>query len=213
MKMKKTIFTIAIMLLTVAAQAQIKVHDDGQVSIGSLTKSCGVQVHPNGYTSFRTQSDTIWGWATLSYANNLLQKHWIVVNLDDPSPGAHTFFVTGNGYVYKQGSWSRPAGDIYGRIDEAGAILDQITGVWYVPDRSSVKNSIRPEEGRRPGVNPQEVMEVLPEAVTADETGLLYVDYEALTVFLIEAVKEQQKDIELLRKALEENGLMEPEEP
>ena len=55
--MKRSFFTLAIVLLAVAAQAQIKVHDDGHVSIGSLTHSYGVQVHPNGYTSFRTQSD------------------------------------------------------------------------------------------------------------------------------------------------------------
>lgn len=47
--------------------------------------------------------------------------------------------------------------------------------------------------------------------MTADENGLMYVDYETLTVFLIEAVKEQRLEIELLRKTLEENGLLEPQ--
>lgn len=64
------------------------------------------------------------------------------------------------------------------------------------------------EKGRRPGVDPQELKEVLPEAVTADDNDLLYVDYEALTVFLIEAVKEQRQEIIELRRILEENGLM-----
>lgn len=155
-----------------------------------------------------TQSNAEWGWGTLSYANDSLQKHWIVANLDDPNPGTHTFFVTGNGYLYKRGTWSLPVGSISGRIEEAGAILDQITGVWYVPNGDGSKRGLMSEKGRRPGVNPQEVKEVLPEAVTADENDLLYVDYEALTVFLIEAVKEQRSEIELLRRTLEENGLM-----
>ena len=54
---------------------------------------------------------------------------------------------------------------------------------------------------------------MLPEAVTADENGMLYLDYDALTVFLIETVKEQRQKIDILRKALEENGLLEPEKP
>ena len=44
--MKKTLFTLAIVLLAVAAQAQIKVHDNGHVSLGCLTHAFGVQVQP-----------------------------------------------------------------------------------------------------------------------------------------------------------------------
>jgi hypothetical protein len=211
--MKKVLLTLAIILFAVAAQAQIKLFDDGHVSLGCLTHAYGVQVQPNGYTYFRTQSNAEWSWGTLSYANDSLQKHWIVANLDDPNPGTHTFFVTGNGYVYKRGNWRHPEGSVLGNVSGAGMVLDQITGVWYVPDDGGGKGSVKSEEGRHPGVNPQEVKEVLPEAVTADETGLLYVDYDALTVFLIEAVKEQRSEMELLRKTLEENGLLEPEKP
>ena len=57
----------------------------------------------------------------------------------------------------------------------------------------------------------QEVEKVLPEAVSRDERDLMYVDYEALTVVLIEAYKEQKAEIELLRKTLEEHGLLKPE--
>lgn len=52
---------------------------------------------------------------------------------------------------------------------------------------------------------------VLPEAVAIDDAGVTYVNYEALTVVLIEAYKEQKAEIELLRKTLEEHGLLEPE--
>lgn len=40
----------------------------------------------------------------------------------------------------------------------------------------------------------------------------MYVDYEALTVVLIEAYKEQKAEIEMLRKTLEEHGLLETKE-
>lgn len=207
--MKKTLFTLAIVLLAVAAQAQIKVHDNGHVSLGCLTHAFGVQVQPSGYTYFRTQSDAEWGWATLSYANNNLQKHWIVSN-SSLAPNDHPFFVTGNGWVYKSGNWRRADASLQsqtGVVSNAGAVLDSITGVWYIPAIEG-SGGTKAEESKRVGVVAQDLERVLPEAVTADENGLLYVDYDALTVFLIEAVKEQRKEIIELRKTLEENGLM-----
>ncbi len=78
----------------------------------------------------------------------------------------------------------------------------------YTPSDYGSDSDKKPN--RRIGVTAQEVEKVIPEAVLSDENGLLYVDYEALTVFLIEAVKEQRKEIRLLRKTLEENGLMKP---
>ena len=207
--MKKALFTFAIVLFAVAAQAQIKVHDNGQVSLGCLTQAFGVQVQPSGYTYFRTQSDAEWGWATLSYANNNLQKHWIVSN-SSLAPNDHPFFVTGNGWVYKSGSWRRADVNLQSETSEltnASAVLDSITGVWYIPVEDG-KGSPKEEKSKRVGVVAQDLERVLPEAVTADENGLLYVDYDALTVFLIEAVKEQRQEIIELRKTLEENGLM-----
>ena len=86
------------------AKAQIKLHEDGHVSLGSLTKDYGIQIQPDGYSCFHTRYNNEWSWAILSYANDSLQKHWIVANIDDPNPGRHTFFVTGHGYVYKNGT-------------------------------------------------------------------------------------------------------------
>lgn len=131
------------------------------------------------------------------------------------SSNSHTFFVTTGGNVYKRGSWRVADGNSMfqnGIIEDAGAVLDSIMGVWYIPvDEES--GGTKSEGHRRVGVVAQDLERVIPEAVTADENGLLYVDYEALTVFLIEAVKDQRQEILLLRKTLEENGLMESEKP
>ena len=67
--MKKALFTLAIALLTIAAQAQFKIHDDGWVSVGSLTKTYGVQVQPNCYTSFRVLNSVAYGWGTNSISD------------------------------------------------------------------------------------------------------------------------------------------------
>jgi len=56
---------------------------------------------------------------------------------------------------------------------------------------------------RRTGVIAQEVLEVLPEAVTQnEETGYYNVAYGNMVGLLIEAIKEQQKEIEELKKKL-----------
>lgn len=73
--MKKALLTLAIVLLVVAARAQIKVHDDGQVSLGTLSTSYGVQVKPSDYTSFRSQKTNDWSYVEQSKSTVTNQKH------------------------------------------------------------------------------------------------------------------------------------------
>lgn len=176
-----------------------------------MTAQAQFKIHSDGYTSFRTNSFTSWSWATLSHANDSVQKHWIV-SFPRRTPN-HTFFVTGEGNVYKNGTLTlADPGLIFndGRINDASLMLDNITGFYYTRND---EGRMRDQDGgkRRVGVSAQEVKDILPEAVETDENGLLYVNYEALTTVLIEAFKEQKQEIELLRKALEENGLLEPQ--
>jgi hypothetical protein len=53
------------------------------------------------------------------------------------------------------------------------------------------------------GVIAQEIQQVLPQVVTKDEEGMLGVSYGNLAGVFIEAIKEQQKQIEELRKQIE----------
>lgn len=199
---------MAVVLLAIVAPAQIKIHSDGQVSLGSLSNIYGVQCRPSDYTSFQTPNAVDWSWVELSLSNASKQKHWIVKDLTQTS-NQHTFFVTTDGYIYKRGSW-RAADSNYmnedGTIEGAGAILDSITGFWYIPIEDNKGTVIN---GRRVGISAQQVKKMLPEAVASDENGLLYVDYEALTVFLIEAMKDQRREIEILRKTITEYGILE----
>jgi hypothetical protein len=57
-------------------------------------------------------------------------------------------------------------------------------------------------EGHDTGVIAQEVKEVMPSAVRENETGFLAVRYEKLIGLLIEAVKEQQAEIDELKKLI-----------
>lgn len=200
------------MLASLSVQAQMKVQSDGRISLGTLSGAwtVGTQVYPSGCVHFNTQSADDWHWVTVASPNSVKGKCWIVTYPGDKYD--HRFYVTADGRSYRRGSWKAADASLQSSseaIRNAGAVLDSITGVWYLPVEDETKHS----EGRKAGVTAQEVEKVLPEAVTADENGLMYVDYETLTVFLIEAVKEQRQEIELLRKILEENGLLEPIQP
>lgn len=213
--MKKTLITLAIVLLAVVAQAQIKMHGDSHVSIGTLSSSwdTGTQIYPSGRVFFNTSDTTHWHWVTMATPGCPTGKCWIVTY-----PGnkyKHLFFVSGYGYVYQRGRYT--ASDAATQMDPSeisnpGAVLDSITGVWYTPIDEE-DGGAKGGENRRVGISAQELKRVLPEAVTDDENGMLYVDYDALTVFLIETVKEQREQIKAMRKNLEEHGMMEPEKP
>ena len=51
------------------------------------------------------------------------------------------------------------------------------------------------------GVIAQEVIDILPNAVSVNESGRHSVNYSAIIPFLIEAIKEQQRQIEELRNS------------
>jgi hypothetical protein len=53
------------------------------------------------------------------------------------------------------------------------------------------------------GIIAQEVEKVLPEVVSTNSKGFKSVNYSVLTVVLIEAINEQQKQIEKLMKLME----------
>jgi len=56
------------------------------------------------------------------------------------------------------------------------------------------------QTGHDIGVIAQEIQEVLPEVVKERDNGYLAVKYEKIVPLLIEAIKEQQKQIDELRK-------------
>ena len=76
--------------------------------------------------------------------------------------------------------------------------LQQINGVsWDWNDKSE-------KEGHDVGVIAQEIEKVLPELVTTRDTGFKAVRYEKIVALLIEAVKEQQTEINELRSTLQD---------
>jgi len=72
--------------------------------------------------------------------------------------------------------------------------LMQIQGVSYAWKMEEVKG-VGYKKGRQIGLIAQEVEKVLPELVQTDAKGYRTLSYDKLVPVLIEAIKEQQKDI------------------
>lgn len=235
--MKKTLFTLAIVLFALAAQAQIKVHDDNWVSIGCLNGNFGLQVTPAGYTYFRTQIQTDYSRASVSMANAVHQGHWIVENQyrsDSVCNGKYMFYVYGNGATFSTRYYSIDCADscCYAsqdveQVDGADALsaILGLTANYYgeepttTPeeiesnenvDREAVAGMIADLEKRTVGLSAESLAESFPDAIRTDPQARLCIDYNAVVAMLTQAVKQQQEEIELLRKTLEENGLLEP---
>lgn len=209
--MKKALLTLTIsIILFTCANAQIKLHQSGQVSLGTTldSRDSGVQVMPNGGCVYFNNSDTsqTWPWVTIAAPSAKNGKCWIVSAPNNKYD--HKFFVTADGLVWMDGAFrssdSGQQSDVE-PIEGAGSVLDALSGIWYTP---AEETGSKTKGKRRAGVTAQEVQKVLPEAVITDENGKLFVDYDTFTVFLIEAIKEQRKEIETLRNALKNNGLL-----
>ena len=79
--------------------------------------------------------------------------------------------------------------------------VQQINGVSYSWKDKDVDGYF--VRDREVGVIAQEIEEVLPEIVATRENGYKAVRYERLVALLIEAIKEQQQQIEALKTNLE----------
>tara|TARA_R110001606_G_scaffold171526_1_gene317211 strand:- start:98 stop:1348 length:1251 start_codon:yes stop_codon:yes gene_type:complete len=87
-------------------------------------------------------------------------------------------------------------------IEHALDKVERINGVnfdWKELDEESIKN-IHGNKGHDIGVIAQEIEKVLPDAVTTRESGYKAVNYEKIIPLLIEAIKEQQIQIDQLKR-------------
>jgi hypothetical protein len=85
---------------------------------------------------------------------------------------------------------------IKGEIETINSALNkviQLRGVTYIRTDKDAP------EGKQMGVIAQEILEVIPEVVNQDSSGMYNVSYGNLAGLFIEAIKEQQLQIEDLK--------------
>ncbi len=102
--------------------------------------------------------------------------------------------ITGQSFLYSSDSRLK---DIKGPISDALSKVDALTGVNFTWNSG-------PKKGEADiGVIAQDVQSVVPEAVSEGDDGMLRVDYARLVPVLINAIKEQQGQIDSLRAEVE----------
>jgi hypothetical protein len=103
--------------------------------------------------------------------------------------------------------------EIVGSIDNALIKLHKISGVYYNSNDTAFKYGYK-DKKRQIGLLAQDVKEILPEVIRSapfdlDEEGqsksgenYMTITYERIVPLLIEALKEQKQQIELINKTL-----------
>lgn len=231
--MKKSLLSLVIMLLTVAAQAQtaFKIHNDRQISLQSATTSYGIQISPIGVASFEPNVLLAYGHASQTKLRSLLTKAWEVKLEGIALPGGSSFYVLGNGSVFAYSGYltysppdNRAKG--YDPIERASEMVTRMKGYYLdnhefdgiTPEDFENNENILPEaldgllkdleKEKTVGMNAEELEEVLPEAVRHDPEGRMAINYNAVVAVLVEAFKEQQTRIEQLEAILRESNLL-----
>ena len=121
----------------------------------------------------------------------------------------HGLMVMINGVTqsaFSSNIWA--AGDITAYSDirvktNIKSINDAVKKVQSIRGVTFTRTDMTDTTTRHAGVIAQEILEVLPEVVTKDGNGHLSVAYGNLNALLIEAIKEQQKQIEELQNKLD----------
>ncbi len=119
------------------------------------------------------------------------------VSINSSSQGSYIFNVTGDIYATADViafSDARVKEDVR-TVENALDKVTKLRGVTYIKKDEENKK-------RKMGVIAQEVLEVLPEVVHEDNDGYYGVSYGNIVGVLIEAIKEQQKQIDELKQEL-----------
>lgn len=234
--MKKALITLAIVLLAVVAQAQIKMHSNGRITFQSLVNSndYGIAMEPapswstnfNGIVHFKQEAAfrknvNDYEWMNCAVVNTDKAYTWVVT----PDWSSCTFYVRGDGIAYatnhytiqNNSSHSKGSESIDG--EEALSIITGLNGFYYAPEEVEIPDLenneyVVPEaveamyadfSKRSTGLSGSNLEEVFPEAVRTDPQNRLCIDYQSVVTMLVEAVKEQQREIDELRSALKKN--------
>ena len=210
--MKKVLLSTLtiVFLISATTTAQFKMDSNGDVGIGYMSGDPSYKLHVRGETSINPGST-----ATLYILNYskcpLLRASWS--NAAYIGTSTNYIYKTYSNYVYSNNYGSLSDISIKENIRDIsnplGAIL-KIRGVKFDMKREYYANSqedkidgLVEESKNKYGVIAQELNEILPDLVEYDEeSSLLAVNYVEMIPILIEAIKEQQIQIEELKAAL-----------
>ncbi|MBN2523103.1 MAG: tail fiber domain-containing protein [Bacteroidales bacterium] len=234
MKTINIIFLISLLLISNKMLSQLKIQSNGNVSIGTSTSTSN-QLYVKGYNQGTFYSE---GYYLATYGENIharvngsssTYRNYTRCFVVDNN-GSYKFYVYGDGTAYTKGvlvtSDSSQKRDIT-TIENALDKVMNLRGVSFnfndnheeinenylkssaVNMNSNLIHQIAKEAQRKDiGVIAQEVETVVPEVVRTMEDGTKAVAYHELIGLLIEAMKEQQTQINVLKNELDEQKIL-----
>ena len=172
-------------------------NSEGTICIGKNTGGGATRQYRIGYTDN-------YSWCIGDYGGNNIAGTWIQQFYCAYSAPVASLFITAAGYVNMQYGYGNGSDErIKTNIKTIENALDKtllLRGVEF--------NLILEPEKKRIGLIAQEVELIMPEVVHTDEnTTLKSIEYQNLVGLLIEAIKDQQKQINELKNILIKNNL------
>jgi len=181
------------------AAGQFTVQNSGAFDAGAASNIRGgltVSGDINGVTDLYVDDQIISTGDTNTYMQFHAADQWRVVTGGSERLEVNNTNVTINNATLIENSDIRQKSEIE-PITNALDKVKKIGGYTYVKDNMGGVRST--------GVIAQEVLEVLPEAVTENDEGFYAVAYSNMVGLLIEAIKEQQQQIDELKNIIEKS--------
>lgn len=196
MKPNLLILTFIFTLANLLSYSQLKVLSTGKVAVGAGTTS-----NAAWFNISDTNNTTIYskGYFTSGWGDAIKSE---VDRTDAIAFSAYlvntrNFIVFGNGDIWSATkitfSDSTLKYDI-NNVENATDLVNKLQGVTY-----NKKNENKDHPVKHMGLIAQEVEKILPDLVYTDEHGVKGIAYEEVIPLLIEAVKDQQAQVEILK--------------
>ncbi len=189
--------------VTVSGDLSVEGGDLNTTATAATLFNAGVTTLSIGGESTATTLGASDGTATTTVQNNLIvgspAVDKITMDGSDLMVGGDAEF---DGTVWVQGTLNTPSDErLKTHIETLTSVLEkieQLRGVQYL-----YKDQQKYASGEQIGVIAQELQKVFPELVSTGADGYLAVNYSQLTAVLLQAVKEQQQEIDLLKKQMQ----------
>ena len=208
MKTIKIYLTITVIFISLNSFSQFKILSNGNVGINDATPNAKLDIT----ASTNSKGFSLNTYNTTNYKNstevrnryNTNTHNWVVYY--GSTSTTKRFYVNGLGYVYAYGAYITSDGRYKKDVETIKNPLDKVLklrGVSYYfnnIDDTTLLNNASYHNKKQIGLIAQEVEIVIPEVVSNAEDGKKAVAYQNLVGLLIEAVKEQQTQIDELKK-------------
>ncbi|TAN17071.1 MAG: hypothetical protein EPN37_07500 [Chitinophagaceae bacterium] len=199
--------------IAIGASATANGSNNGAIAIGSGSSATAQNSLALGVSASASgQNATAIGTGAIAnVANTLILGNGANVGIGTNTPGTNKLYVNGN--VYVAGSITA-SGAITGSSDirfkknllelrHVLAAIDSLHGYTYFFLTKKFEDKDFPKT-KQIGMIAQEVEKYFPELVSTDKEGYKSLNYPQFTAVLLEAVKEQQAEIDSLKKQNEQ---------